>query len=99
MRFDPDDRRSIERALADPEPDNPIVRALARGVHGFTSRIQQMVQLDGRWPSELLLYRPNTQFDDIMIRLTLRVIAHEFHQPIAVHWLPRTDGSDPSPCD
>lgn len=87
--FDKNDRGAIEAALRCPDPDNPIAKAVATGISEFTARIAQHANRNQRVPDELLLYRPETAFDDIVIRLTLQVLADETGQTVRIHWLPR----------
>ena len=85
--FDRNDRQAIEDAVADPAPNNPLARAVAARIEQFTQSLAKQAEQNGRWPTQLLLYRPETAFDDIVIRLTLQTIADELGRRIEIHWV------------
>lgn len=86
--FDKNDRAAIEAALADAEPGNPLAEAVARGIEEFSKRLADQAKRTGHVPGELLIYRPVTAFDDIVIRLTIQAIAEEMGREVRIHWLP-----------
>lgn len=88
MTFSKDDRQAIEQALADLDENNPIARAVAEEIAEFTDRIAQQVERTGRFPTQILLKKPATAFDDIVIRLTIETLAEEIGHVIEVHWVP-----------
>jgi hypothetical protein len=88
FKFDRDDREIILAALKDPDPENPIALALAERIADFTDNLAAQAGRNGKWPAELLLYKPETAFDDIVIRLTLQTIADELGHVITINWLP-----------
>jgi hypothetical protein len=90
--FDKNDRGAIEAALRDPDPENPIARAVAAAISEFAVRLAQHAEHNQRLPDELLLYRPETAFDDVVIRLTLQTLADETGHIVRIHWLPRGAG-------
>ena len=81
------DRSAIDAALADPNTANPIAIAVADGIKGFMSRLTAQAERNGKFPTELILTRPASAFDDVVIRLTLEVIADETGKPIKIHWI------------
>lgn len=88
MDFDRNDRQAIEAALADPDPTNPIAKAVAARIIEFTKNLEEHTHRIGKWPTELLLHHPETVFDEIVIRLTVQNIADELEQPIEIVWVP-----------
>ena len=82
------DHAAIMRALEDPK-SNPVADALAARVHAFASNLVQQAEQDGRFPRQVLLYRPTSAFDDVAIHLTLQSISEEVGQSIEVHWVSR----------
>jgi hypothetical protein len=87
MDFDRNDRHAIEAALADPNPENRIAMAIADRIGEFVRNLERMATQNGKWPTELLLTKPETAFDDIVIQLTLQTIADELGHVIEVHWI------------
>ena len=80
------DRSAIEAAMDNPDPDDPIAKAIADGVTGFMGRLTAQAEKTGAFPTELLLNKPATEFDDIVIRLTLQTIADETGTGIKIVW-------------
>jgi hypothetical protein len=85
--FDKNDRKAIEEALADPSPLNPIAQAVAARIEAFIENLAEEAERSGRFPQQLLLRRPQTAFDDIVIRLTLQTLADELGQRLEIHWV------------
>ncbi len=86
------DRDALEAALADTDPANPIAVAIADGIAGFTDRLAEQARRNGKLPTELLLIKPDTIFDEMVIKMTLQVVADETGQQVDIHWVPREDG-------
>lgn len=84
MTFDKNDREAIEAALAD--PDNPIAIAVSERIAHFTANLEKIATEKGRFPTELLLTKPKTEFDDIVIRLTLQTISDQLDREITIVW-------------
>lgn len=89
--FDPDDRTAIEAALADPDPDNPIAKAVAERLKDLTGRYWLHAEKLGRVPTELLLVKPRTAIDEIVYRLHLQAIADTTGQTVTVVWVESED--------
>lgn len=87
MTFDKNDRSAIEAALQDTDAGNPIADAVAEAIQGFIENLEQQAHRNKKWPTELLLYRPETAFDDIVIHLTLQAVADELGHVIDIHWI------------
>ncbi len=87
--FDKNDRDAIELALQDPNPANPIAVAVADAIEQFAARIAQQADREGRFPKQLMLLKPATVFDEMVIRLTLQTMADQSGQPIDIVWVPR----------
>lgn len=85
--FDPDDRAAIEAALADPDADNPIAMAIAERLKELTGRYWLHAEKLGRVPTELLLVKPRTAFDEIAYRLHLQTIADTTGHTVKVVWV------------
>ena len=64
----------IERALADPDPANPIAVEIARLVHGYTANFQALVQRLGRIPIDIMHVKPRWPIEAVAMRLTTQTI-------------------------
>ena len=83
------DQRAIDAALADTDPANPRAIEIAEAIAGFTGRLTDQAQRTGEMPKELLLHKPETAFDETVIRLTLQTLADELEDRITIHWINR----------
>ncbi len=81
------DRAALDSALADTDPTNPIAVAIADGIAGFTDRLAKQARRNGKLPTELLLIKPETIFDEMVIKMTLQVVADETGQQVDIHWV------------
>ena len=86
------DRAALDSALADTDPTNPIAVAIADGIAGFTERLAEQARRNGKLPTELLLIKRDTIFDEMVSKMTLQVVADETGQQVDIHWVPREDG-------
>ena len=84
---DKNHRASILAALQQ-RCSNPITIALVEGIQQFTASLAAMAHKDGRWPTELMLKRPPTEFDNIVIRWTIQHVANELDHQIEIQWVP-----------
>jgi len=98
MIFDRNDRAAILAALNDPDPNNPVAVALAERLKELTGRFWLHAEKLGRVPTELMLVKPTTAFDDIAYRLHLDAVADAVGQKITVVWVD-TEQDAPSPSD
>jgi len=64
MSFDRNDRKAIEDALTDANPNNAIALAVATRIEAFTLNLVRQAERNGKWPTSLLLCRPETAFDE-----------------------------------
>ena len=87
MSFDKNDRAAIEAALQDANAENPIAIAVADRITAFTKNLFKMAERNGKLPTELLLKKPETEFDDIVIHLTLQAMAKQMNHKISIHWV------------
>lgn len=87
VTFDKNNREEIERALIDPDPENLIAKAVAARMVEFAEYIDAVAERNGHFPTELPLRRPETAFDDIVIRLTLQTLANEIGHTISIYWI------------
>ena len=89
--FDKNDRDAILAALHDPNPDNPIVKALTERLTECMDNLAALTQRTGTFPTELVLVKPSTAFDDIVIRLCLQEVAKKvaetLGQKLTLYWL------------
>ena len=85
--FDKNDRGAILAALDDPNPEHPIAKALAERITEFMANLEKQAQRTGKLPTELLLVKPSTVYDDIVIRLCVQEVAETHGQKIIIHWL------------
>jgi len=95
--FDQNDRAAIEAALADPDPDNTIAKAVAERLKDLTGRYWLHAEKLGRVPTELMLVRPQTAFDEIVYRLHLEALADATGQTVKVVWVASDDEADVEP--
>ena len=87
MSFDRNDRAAILAALADPDANNPVAVALAARLKELTGRYWLHAEKLGRVPTELMLVKPTTAFDDIAYRLHLNTVADAVGQKLTVVWV------------
>ncbi len=87
MSFDRNDRAAILAAIDDPDPNNPIAVALAERLKEMTGRYWLHAEKLGRVPTELMLVKPTTAFDDIACRLHLNAVADAVGQKLTVVWI------------
>lgn len=85
--FDPDDRPTIEAALANPDPENAIARAVTARLKDLMGRYWHHAATLGRVPTELVLQRPRTALDDIACRLFLRTVADTLGHKLTIVWV------------
>ena len=85
--FDKNDRGAILAALNDPNPENPTAKAIAERIMTFMDNLETQAQRLGQIPTELLLVKPSTVYDDIVIRLCIQEVAERYGQKITIHWL------------
>lgn len=64
----------IERALADPNPGNPIAVEIARLMRGYTANFQALVQRLGRIPTDIMHVKPRWPIEAVAMRLTAQTI-------------------------
>ena len=79
MSFDKNDRAAIEAALRDTDANNPIAVAVSERI--------AKAEENGKLPTEVMLVKPETAFDDIVIRLTLQEIADTTGSQVSIHWV------------
>jgi hypothetical protein len=97
MNFDRNDRAAILAALNDPDPNNPVAVALAERLKELTGRYWLHAEKLGRVPTELMLVKPTTAFDDIAYRLHLNAVADAVGQKLTVVWVDaEQDTANPS---
>ncbi|MAT70330.1 MAG: hypothetical protein CMJ58_12495 [Planctomycetaceae bacterium] len=86
-KFDRNNRAAIEAALRSSDPENPIARALAERIEEFSQNLAAAAAEQGGFPEQMLLLKPDTAFDEVVIRLTVEAIAEELGRPIEIQWL------------
>lgn len=90
--FDPHDRARIEDAVTS-QKTGEIALAIDRAVDGFSSRLVEQFKDRGHIAREIVLMRPATAFDDVVIRLTLQIVADSIGDSgIKIVWLPNEAG-------
>jgi hypothetical protein len=87
MSFDRNNRAAIFAALDDRDPNNPVAVALAERLKELTGRYWLHAEKLGRVPTELILVKPTTAFDDIAYRLHLSAVADAVGQKVTVVWV------------
>lgn len=95
--FDRDDRAAIEAALADPDTDDPVAKAIADRLKELTGRYWAHAETLGRMPTEILLVKPQTAFDEIVYRLHLKTIADTTGKKVTVVWVQDEAETAPGP--
>jgi hypothetical protein len=66
----------IEKALADPDPANPVAVEVARLIQGYTANFQAHVEKLGRIPEAILRARPRWPIEAVAMRLTTETLRH-----------------------
>jgi hypothetical protein len=84
--FDPNDRAAIEAALQDADPHNPIAVAFAEKLTDLGKRFAKHAEKLGRVPTELLIAKPRTAFDDMALRIFLQEVADATGVSLKVVW-------------
>ena len=90
-RFNPNDRSLIEGAVLTGQPAD-VAAALDAAIEGFRRRMKAsgLPQIDGQ--PALMIYKPATAFDDIVIRAVVQEWSDQIGRAIALHWLPNPTG-------
>ena len=73
--FDPNDRAQIEAALKDPNPDNPVAKAIAVRLDALRAVLEQAVATQGALPTEITVTKPSTVLDEIVLTLFRDMLA------------------------
>lgn len=68
-------------ALADPDPNNPIAREVARLVAGYASNFQAHVERLGRVPADVLRVAPRWPIEAVAMELSTTTIREAMRQP------------------
>jgi hypothetical protein len=86
--FDPNDRPLIERAAKTGDPAD-VAEAVRVAADAFEQRIRAMggLPMVAGQPG-LLLEKPTSVFDDVVIRTVLAEYAEASGQAIQIHWAP-----------
>lgn len=88
--FDPNDEQLIRYAIEVGRPEN-VKEAIDHAAEGFRRRL---LRVDGT--DAILLLRPATVFDGVVIRVVLQEIADRENRQIDIHWIENPNG-DSSP--
>lgn len=67
----------IDKALADPDPANPIAIELARLITGYSENLRAHVERLGYFPRSILHMKPRTAIEATAMRLTTEAIRAE----------------------
>ena len=67
--FDPNDRAQIEAALKDPDPDNPVSKAIAARLDALRDVLEQTTSQQKTLPAEITFAKPATGLDEIVIAM------------------------------
>ena len=87
MKFDKNDRNSIEDALLDPNEDNPISVAFEEQVTEFMQEVLALAKERGMIPKQLDIRTPKTVFDDLVVHAAVMEISDVSDIPIAIKWI------------
>jgi hypothetical protein len=82
--FDPNDRAAILAALADPDPSNPIARAVAERVEALAGALKDATEKAGGLPRRIEIGKPRTALDEIAVQLFERTLADMPGAPVVV---------------
>lgn len=74
MDFDPNNRAAIDAALQDPDPNNPVARAVATRLTAFAQILAEATEKQGRVPDEITIGKPQTVLDEVAIDLFRRTL-------------------------
>jgi hypothetical protein len=80
--FDANDRAAIHAALADPDPENEIAKAIAVRIVAHTELMLDQVTKMGAWPDSIEFAKPANAFDEAVITL-FQALVHGQHAVIA----------------
>jgi len=85
--FDPNDRSLIERAIATGQPSD-VAEVFHHALDGFRRRLKAsgIPHIDGL--PRLMIFKPATVFDDLILRAVLQEWADLLGQPIELHLMP-----------
>lgn len=87
MTFDRNDKATIEAALAESKPGDPIVQAVTAKVMQIIDVYTQNNSGSGGEPDQLVIARPETVFDEVVLELSLHGIENALGQSVPVRWL------------
>jgi hypothetical protein len=73
--FDPNDRTLIEAAIKDPNPDNPVSKAIAVRLDALRDVLEQTTSQQRELPAEITFANPATVLDEIVIAMFRDVLA------------------------
>jgi len=87
MAFEDYDRAAIEAALAECDPNNPIVEAMAQRVIRIADAFAEQAERIGEQRDKLVFARPKSAFEEIVVERAVQVIESDIGQPVTVQWL------------
>lgn len=80
--FDVNDRAAIQAALADPDPENEIAKAIALRTNALTEQLIGGITKGGELPEVIEFAKPVTALDDVVIAL-FEATVNDLHAVIA----------------
>jgi hypothetical protein len=80
--FDVHDRAAIQAALADPDPENEIAKAISVRIDAITKLMVDQIAKTGSLPETIEFTKPATALDDVVIAL-FQATAHDQYAVIA----------------
>lgn len=83
---DPNDRRLIDAALEDHDPDHPVALELAIRIDALRGVLAHVMVKHTSWPQEITVARPATVLDEVAIDLFCNALLAE-GLPISVRVL------------
>lgn len=86
--FDRNDRKAIEAALADPNPNNPIAVAINVRLKALGDTFQETVAKMKELPAEIAMAQPQNAFDEIVLELFAEELRRALGDKVKVVWAP-----------
>lgn len=80
--FDVNDRAAIQAALADPDPENEIAKAIALRTNSLTEQLMEEITRVGELPESFEFAKPVTALDEVVIAL-FEATVNDLHAVIA----------------
>jgi len=75
--FDHNDREAIRAALADPDEDNEVAKAIAVRIEALTDILMKTATERGELPKQIEITKPKTALDEIVVEMFQQVLREQ----------------------